>query len=368
MRRFLPPPLLSGGSFSPSSPSLPSPPPPPRRSLSRTLNRECTASARVLSALYPTGGPAISRMWQCVSSVRSDGWTDVVHPESSGQWRWSGGDDGCREPSSRHRVTVKEHSGPWKRRDRRRRRREKKDGRCKRKMSLGDTRARMTGSDRRSDGHESEVVRVSPRRRWWWWQRRSSSSSSSSLRGAADAVVPALATARAPGRRERRYRVSPQPRASSKSDSFCRSTTTSSSSSLRYLLLLRQQLARIAAGTSWREIFFRDAASRRGILYTPSLVKCIRISYTYLHTQTHKRIRPPVGVPGREVKAPRRPRYATAEESKGRVSCVRRPIRFVLTLSRPYPPPFFSPHRLFLPSLHAWSLLFPLSFCRICDG
>lgn len=44
-----------------------------------------------------------------------------------------------------------------------------------------------------------------------------------------------------------------------------------------------------------------------------------------------------VGVPGREVKAPRRPRYATAEESKGRVSCVRRPIRFVLTAFCPPP-------------------------------
>jgi len=144
----------------------------------------------------------------------------------------------------------------------------------------------MTGSDRRS---ESEVVRVSPRRRWWWWQRSSSlsstSSSSSSLRGAAGVVVPALATARAPDRqeRERRYRVF-LPRASSKSDSPCRTTATSSLRSLSP----RQQLARIAARSCWRGFSRRDVAGvckRRAY----RLVKCIRCRIS-THTYARRRV------------------------------------------------------------------------------
>lgn len=203
------------------------------RSLSRTTNRgaESTAPASVARDFKNV-------TVRVLAVGRTDGRTDGAVRAEGSRRRWV---SSAVVATSCHgeRVSRSEED--------RRRRGGEKDGRCERKMSLGDTRARMTGSDRRSDGRESEVVRVSPRRRWWWWwwQRSSlSPTSSSSLRGAAGSVVPALATARVtPDRRERerRYRVF-LPRASAtKSDSSYRATATSSS---------RRQLARVAAACS----------------------------------------------------------------------------------------------------------------------
>lgn len=210
----------------PCAPVSPTPPPlrwrvspsPRARSLA-PRDRERTAPARASDFRNVT----VRVLADCRSVGRSDERASSLTrggptTERLERRRWVSSAVVAASSHGEREIAVQRGEAALARRDRRSGRREEKDGRCERKMSLGDTRARMTGSDRRSDARESEVVGVSPRRRWWWWwwllpRSSSTSSSSSSLRGAAGAVVPALATARAPDRRERQrpYRAFPAP-------------------------------------------------------------------------------------------------------------------------------------------------------------
>lgn len=138
---------------------------------------------------------------------------------------------------------------------------------------------------------------------------------------------------------------------------------------------LRRRRAHCRRVNSWRESSlrrapreedFRDATSPVCI-YTPRASSRVKRDTYIVHVHVHPysgRVRASVCRVARL-----RHRVAldtrTAEESKGRVSCVRRPIRFVLALSSllavAFPPPSL-----------ARSLLSPLSLflspVRVCDG